>query len=227
MTDPYKVLGVDRNASDEEIKRAYRKLSRKYHPDSNIGKSEAERAAAEERFKEIQRAYKAIVNGEATDAHSAYGGYGYDQHGYGGFGAGQRQQGSSSMDQDEAYYQACANFINNRMYEEAIRTLGDIKTHDGKWYYFSARANAGLGNTATAQEQIQRACQLEPNNMEYKQFMSRLQNGSGWYEEMGRAYGAPDMSGSDFCCRLCLFSMLCNVCGGSSLCCGPGMFCFC
>lgn len=220
MTDPYQILGVDRNASDEEIKRAYRKLSRKYHPDSNIGKSEAEREAAEERFKEIQRAYKAIMSGEAkTDAYGGYGGYGY-----GGY-SGQREQRTASMDQDEAYYQACANFIRNRMYEEALRTLSDIKNRNGRWYYFSAMANAGMGNTASAQAQIQKACELEPANMEYRQFMTRLQSGAGWYMDMGQSYGAPDMSGAGFCYKLCLLNIFCNICcGGGTFCCAPHGF---
>jgi molecular chaperone DnaJ len=233
MTDPYQVLGVSRDASDEEIKKAYRRLSRKYHPDSNIGKSEAERAAAEEHFKEIQRAYKSIVSGEAKSTSGGYGGYsgsyGYDASGYehaGGSYSGSRNQGQgASMDQDESYYQACANFIRNRMYDEALRTLGDIKNHDGRWYYFSAMANAGLGNTATAQTQIQRACELEPSNMEYRQFMSRLQNGAGWYMDMGQSYGAPDMAGSSFCFKLCLLNIFCNVCcGGGAFCCQPYRF---
>ncbi len=240
MTDPYEVLGVSRNASDEEVKKAYRKLSRKYHPDSNIGKSEKERAEAEEKFKEIQRAYKAIVNGEADSYSSGssggYGGNGYGGGygggsgyggGFGGFGGGygggrQQQQQSSSMDQDDAYYQACANFIRNRMYEEALRTLNDIKKRDGRWYYYSAMANAGMGNTATAQSHIQRACEMEPNNQEYKRFMTRLQSGGGWYEDMGRSYGAPDMHGSNICVRLCLLNMFCNCClGGGGFCCSP------
>lgn len=228
MSDPYKILGVDRNASDEEIKRAYRKLSRQYHPDSNIGKSEAEQRAAEEKFKEIQRAYKAIINGEANSGPQSYGsGFGqggtYGGYGYGSYGGGQQQ--SASMDQDEAYYQACANFIRNRMYEEALRTLNDIKNRNGRWYYFSSMANAGLGNTAVAQSNIQRACELEPYNNEYRQFMSRLQNGgSGWYGEMGQSYGAPDMGASSFCMKLCLLNVFCNVCCGGGMCCGPGFY---
>lgn len=230
MTDPYQILGVDRNASDEEIKRAYRKLSRKYHPDSNIGKSESERRAAEERFKEIQRAYKSIMSGEAkssSDSYGGFGGYGTGDFGYGysDYGSSQRQQRASSMDQDDAYYQACANFIRNRMYEEALRTLSDIKNRNGRWYYFSAMANAGMGNTASAQTQIQKACDLEPGNMEYRQFMTRLQSGSGWYMDMGQSYGAPDMSGSSFCFKLCLLNIFCNVCcGGGTFCCTPHGF---
>ena len=58
MSDPYQVLGVSRNASDDDIKKAYRALSRKYHPDANVNNPNKE--AAEEKFKEIQRAYQDI-----------------------------------------------------------------------------------------------------------------------------------------------------------------------
>ena len=54
MTDPYEVLGVSRGASDDEIKKAYRKLSRTYHPDANI--NNPNKAEAEEKFKQVQQA---------------------------------------------------------------------------------------------------------------------------------------------------------------------------
>ena len=59
MTDPYEVLGVSRGASDDEIKKAYRKLSRTYHPDANI--NNPNKAEAEEKFKQVQQAYKQIM----------------------------------------------------------------------------------------------------------------------------------------------------------------------
>ena len=59
MTDPYSVLGVSRDASDDEIKKAYRNLSRKYHPDANI--NNPNKAEAEEKFKQVQQAYKQII----------------------------------------------------------------------------------------------------------------------------------------------------------------------
>ena len=61
MTDPYQVLGVSRSASDDEIKKAYRTLSRKYHPDANI--NNPNKAQAEEKFKEVQQAYQQIMHG--------------------------------------------------------------------------------------------------------------------------------------------------------------------
>ena len=64
MTDPYSVLGVDRNASDDEIKKAYRQLSRKYHPDANINNPNKDQAEAN--LKEVQQAYDQIVKDAGT-----------------------------------------------------------------------------------------------------------------------------------------------------------------
>lgn len=83
MADPYKILGVSRDASDEEIKKAYRALSRKYHPDANINNPNA--AQAEEKFKEVQAAYKSIMDGNTG---SSYGSNSYG--GFDGFGGLER-----------------------------------------------------------------------------------------------------------------------------------------
>ena len=57
--DPYKVLGVSYDAKEDEIKKAYRALSRKYHPDANV--NNPNKAQAEEKFKEVQQAYDQIM----------------------------------------------------------------------------------------------------------------------------------------------------------------------
>lgn len=89
MRDPYQVLGVSRDASDEEIKKAYRALSRKYHPDANVNNPNKEQA--EEKFKEIQQAYQRIMDerqrgtssyGSSSSSGSSGGGY----QDFGGFG---------------------------------------------------------------------------------------------------------------------------------------------
>lgn len=97
MRDPYSVLGVNPGASDEEIKKAYRKLSRMYHPDANI--NNPNKAQAEEKFKEVQVAYETIIeekaNGPRTQS-SSYGQSSYGQSSYGGNTYGQSSYGGSS-----------------------------------------------------------------------------------------------------------------------------------
>ena len=67
--DPYKVLGVSPSATDDEVKKAYRRLSRKYHPDANVNKSKQEQEAAEENFKKVQMAYDTIVKMRSGKVH--------------------------------------------------------------------------------------------------------------------------------------------------------------
>ncbi len=103
MRDPYDVLGVPRDASEEEIKKAYRKLSRKYHPDANV--NNPNKAQAEEMFKEVQQAYTQIMHERTYGSSSAYGGYqtggSYGPYGGGGYGSG--PQGGSGQNYGGGY----------------------------------------------------------------------------------------------------------------------------
>lgn len=215
MSDPYKVLGVDRGASDEEIKKAYRSLSRKYHPDANI--NNPNKAQVEEKFKEIQQAYNQIMK----EKEQGYSNYGYDGYGgFGGFGS-QGYAGRQEESEEDRYYQAAANYIRSRHYHEALNVLVNIKDHTGKWYYYSAIANSGLGNQVMALEHARMACSMEPNNLEYRQLLNNLQNGTEWYAGRQQAYGYDTFGNSGLCLKLCLLNILCNLfCGGSGFCCG-------
>ena len=94
MYDPYSVLGINRNATEEEIKKAYKGLSRKYHPDANV--NNPNKAQAEEKFKEIQAAYQQIMKERTSGYGGSYGGSGYTGNGYGrsGYGGAARSGGS-------------------------------------------------------------------------------------------------------------------------------------
>lgn len=206
MLDPYSVLGVSRDASMDEIKKAYRNLSRKYHPDANINNPNKEQA--EEKFKQVQQAYDQIVREREQGASrdSWYGGFG-SQGGY------QTQDDQRSMEM-----RAAANYINAAHYREALNVLNRMQERNGEWYYYHAVASAGAGNTANAMEDARRAVELEPSNMQYQRLYQQLQSGGQWYQNMGSGYGY-ERSGDGIgncCCQCLCMNMLCPGC-----CCMP------
>lgn len=208
MLDPYSVLGVNRSASDEEVKKAYRKLSRKYHPDANINNPNKEQA--EEKFKQVQQAYEQIMKERE---------YGSFQGGYGNFGSyGGKATGAASDDDDTRYMTAAANYLQTGYYQEAWNVLQNISRRDGRWYYFAAVANAGLGYNVNAVDYAQEAVRREPNNMEYQLLLQRLQGGGQWYQTMQSEYESPMDLGDNFCCKLCIANLICNMCGGTVCC---------
>ena len=224
MRDPYQVLGVSQDASEEEIKKAYRKLSRMYHPDANI--NNPNKAQAEEKFKEIQQAYQQIMK-QREQGSSPYGnqGYGYGNNGYGNGGNAQNGYGRSNAgadDEESVYFRAALNYISSGHYKEALNVLNNIPQHSAQWYYYSSIANQGLGNNAAALEQAKKATEMEPQNAEYAGWRQRMESGGSWYTERQTQYGGmPVSSGSGFCWKLCLANLICNLCcGGGGLCCG-------
>ncbi len=228
MRDPYEVLGLQRGASDDEVKKAYRTLSRRYHPDANV--NNPNKAQAEERFKEVQQAYDAIQHekdsggygyGPGSRAGGAYGGFGSYGGFNGGFGSygGYQGAGARSQSESDIRMQAAANYINSRHFNEALNVLGQISDRDARWYYLSAIANSGVGNNAVARQMAQTASDMEPDNIQYRQLLQRLEGGGDWYQGMGASYGMPMESGTDICSQLCLANLLCSVCGPGAFCC--------
>lgn len=211
MRNPYEVLGLKPGASNDEVKKAYRKLSRKYHPDANINNANKEQA--EEKFKEVQEAYRSIMN-----KNTSYGGGSGSFNGFGGgFNRARNEGGGSSS--DEMHIAAAQNFIVNGMFNEAVRTLNDISDRTSRWYYLSAVANYGLGNKAVALEHINRAISMEPNNSEYQAVKQRIQGGGQWYANQGMGYGMPNIYGSSMCGNPCIDYLMCSMCTPWGGCC--------
>ncbi len=209
MQDPYKVLGLSPNASDEEVKQAYRRLAKQYHPDRNPGD-----AAAAKKMQEINAAYEQIKNPEkAQPQGGSYGGY----NSYGGYGSyyggyGQSYQRAQEADGD-SYQRAAYNYIRYGRYREALNVLGSCPERNARWYYLSALANNGVGNQVTALEHIKRAVSMEPDNQEYLRALEIIENGGAAYRQQAGNYRGFTMRGNP-CLNMCLCLLLQRLCCG-------------
>ena len=190
IDDPYKILGVSRDATDEEIKRAYRQLAKKYHPDRNPGDAEAAK-----KMQQVNAAYEQIKNPEKAQSSTGYSGYGsYDP--FGGYQQRPQQDGDS-------YQQAAYNYIRFGRYREALNALQNCMKKDARWYYLSALANYNLGNQVTALEHIRRAVSMEPDNQEYLYTLEQMEHGGATYRRTADNYRGFTMRGSP-CTNLCI-----------------------
>ena len=125
MDDPYKVLGLSPDASDEEVKKAYRRLAKQYHPDLNPGDP-----VAAKKMQEINAAYEQIKNPEKarpSGNSGSYGGYNPYGSGYGGsYGGGYGgSYGGESRSSETSYQQAAYNYIRFGRYQEALNALSN------------------------------------------------------------------------------------------------------
>ena len=201
IEDPYKILGVSPNASDEEIKRAYRALAKKYHPDRNPGDAEAAR-----KMQEVNAAYEQIKNPQKQ------------QPGYGGYDpfGGQYQQ----PNQEDQYFQGIRQYIRFGRFQEALNMLNNMSDRSARWYYYSALAHDGLGKQVTALEHIRRAVSMEPDNYEYLDALNRIEHGGAAYRTQAGNFGGFTMAGNP--CSNLLLCWFVNL-----FCCGGRLPCFC
>lgn len=222
--EPYKVLGISPDASDDEVKKAYKTLSKKYHPDANINHPDKEKIA--EMFKQVQQAYQIIMKQRTSGAAYGAGASGnYQQGRTGGYASGMGGAGDffedfwnvfggfqSTYQESSPDYRDVVRLIESGYYKEARAVLDNMADRKGRWYFYSAQAHNGLGNKMTAIEHAKMAVAFEPDNQNYKILLSMIENGSTWYEGRSRQYSSPAYGGGNFCLNLCLLNLICNCC---------------
>ena len=241
MRDPYEVLGVSPGASDDEIKAAYRKLAKKYHPDLNNGSAEAEA-----RMKEVNEAYTLLIKhkgqtggpsgygSSGTSGYGSSGGYGGYGGGYGSsggsgqggfdfggfgfdfedlFGGGQRRNyQSTAYTENDPELRAAAQAVLSGRYSEALNLLHGATNRKAAWYYWSARANMGLGNRIAALNDARAAVNMAPDEPAFRELLAQLNAGSRAYGQRGTQGGFGSYLCANPCLTLCLANMLCNCC---------------
>ena len=168
MRDPYSVLGVDPKASDAEVKKAYRELARKYHPDNYQNNPLAD--LAEEKMKEINEAYDII-----TKPRAGGGGYQQPSGGYGGY-TQQRSYSSASPT-----YARIRSMINAGDLQGAERLLYEVPQKDGEWYFLFGSIAYRKGWMDEAARNFAAAVNMDPSNMEYRQAYAMMQQRGGYH----------------------------------------------
>lgn len=189
MTNPYKVLGVNEGATNEEIRAAYLSLVKKYHPDKYTDPDMKQ--LANEKLKEINEAYDQLTKNPGKTASSGYSGAAYGAGGHGG---------SYSGPEADRFVRA-RSLINAGNLDGAKTILDSIQTRNAEWYYLYGIIYLRQGWYDKAREFLGRAYRTEPGNAEYAQAYNTLRY-------TGNPYSRPRQSTSYGNCSAC------NICSG-------------
>ena len=201
--NPYEVLGVSPDATDDQIKAAYREMARKYHPDNYVNSPLSD--LAEEKMKEVNEAYDAIQKMRVSGGNGG---------GYGGAHYNQYTGDTSSRASD---YNRVRNCINSGNYAEAEAILNAIPASErrAEWSFLMGCVCAQKGWYLDAQRYFESACQQDPSNAEYRNALNSIR-GAG--QNFGQGYrtntNAGGCSACDVCSGLLCADCLCECCGG-------------
>lgn len=196
MNDPYSVLGVSPNSTEEEVKKAYRELVRKYHPDNYHDNPLAD--LAQEKMKEINEAYDTISKGRASGQSS------------GGYGQGSASGYSSSSAGGSPEFSAVRSALNNGNLDYAEQILTASANRNAEWHFLMGSLYYSKGWLDDAVTQFQTAASMEPSNREYSQALARMNNQAA-YNPFGFNYPGT-ANGGCTTCDFCTALMCADVC---------------
>ncbi len=194
MKDPYSILGVSKNATDEEIKNAYRELARKYHPDNYSDNPLSDLAS--EKMKEINDAYDAIMNGRRS-------------------GKGNKSRSSYDANAASSFPEVRA-LINQGRLEQAQEMLDGVspESRDAEWYFLNGTVLYRRGWFDQAYTSFVTATRMNPHNHEYQNAVRNAQHQMGRQNNPYRSYGAGGASACDVCQGLICADCCCECMGG-------------
>lgn len=225
MKDPYQILGVPENASDEEIKKAYRELARKYHPD-NYHDNPLE-DLAQEKMKEINAAYEQITKERASGkrgggsgaygAGSSYGGYGGGYGGYGSYGGYGGYGGSQSYSGQSSVLQQVRIAINTGNISRAEALLANYSDHNAEWNFLKGVVCYRRGWMDEALRYYRTAVQMDPGNAEYRQALDYMEGTDDTAYRPGGSFGT--LCSGNPCLSMCCLYTLCSSGGYWWFCC--------
>lgn len=203
MKDPYQILNVTPDATDEQVREAYRALARKYQAENYENSPLADMAA--KKMDEINGAYDAIIAMRRSQSGPAQSGY---SAGYAGGGYG----GASSLGDIRTK-------INANRVDDAETLLDGIppQTRGAEWYFLKGTVQYKRGWLEEATKHYRTACQLEPNNAEYQAAFRQVSNPRAGGYRAPRA-NAGGCSACDICTGLMCADCLCDCCGGDGCC---------
>ncbi|MGX8701462.1 J domain-containing protein [Caproiciproducens sp.] len=207
MSDPYKVLGVSPNATDDEIKTAYRELAKKYHPDNYSGSPIADLAG--EKMKEINEAYDTVVAQRKQQKNGGYAGYTAPNTGY---------PGQSYGNSYSSGFNDVRNLIMLGRIADAEQILNGVpsESRNAEWYFLKGTVLYKRGWLEEAYNHFSRACQMDPYNGEYRAAMNQVTNQRngvyGGYNPSVPRTGS--CSGCDICSSLICTDCCCECMGG-------------
>ena len=215
MNDPYQILGVSENASDEEIKKAYRELARKYHPDNYHDNPLAD--LAQEKMKEINAAYEQITKERSSGRRAGGGSSSYGGGAsYGGYGGYQGYGGSRSYSGQSSVLQQARIAIQTGNISRAEALLDNYSDHNAEWNFLKGAVCYRRGWLDEALRYYRAAVKLDPGNAEYRQALEYMEGTEDTSYSPTGSFGT--LCSGNPCLSLCCLYTLCNG-GGYFFCC--------
>lgn len=201
MRNPYEVLGIKEGASEEEIKRAYRELVKKYHPDQYRDNPLSQ--LAEEKLREVNEAYETLMKNGSAKTGSRWG--------------NSNSWNAQSHTGGSDFYNQVRMNINNGNIAMADDMLNRTADRNAEWYFLKGLIFARKGWYDEARNHIQTAVNMEPNNFEYRNALNRMSMNNGAYR--GAAFNRGYNQGPDMCtmCQCLWCSDCCCECAGCDL----------